>query len=187
VDGMAHAGTLISLYSPDMALIVAHGHITPDHPRKHLRINITKTWALVTITEILIPGHLVSGELLPSQTDTKLAMLSRVPFNMVCKSKHLQTYVKQPFHDAKPSLMAINPPPSVSSTTRSPNVLASSKDSEFALHADSPWFKNMDEMDPSEQSAETSVPDPVGIERAQALKCEGDHSPPMLPSHILGI
>lgn len=94
IDSTTSGGTPISLFSPDLSLVVAHGHLAPDCPKQYKGINVMKTRVVVTITKIVIPGHLVSEELLPSHADTPLSLLLKVPFNMVCKVKHLQTQVE---------------------------------------------------------------------------------------------
>jgi hypothetical protein len=84
------AGTLVSVYSADHSRPVAYGHIAPDQPTKFQGVNITKTRVLVTITSILVPGHIIPGELLPTKQDTPLKKFTEPPFSLICKLKHLR-------------------------------------------------------------------------------------------------
>lgn len=57
-------------------------------PLIHLGIKVSKTRILLTVTSVSIPGHIVSGDLLPSHLDTPL---SAFLFNMLCNVKHVHT------------------------------------------------------------------------------------------------
>ena len=191
IDSTTSGGTPISLFSPDLSLVVAHGHLAPDRPKQYKGINVMKTRAVVTITKIVIPGHLVSGELLPSHTDTPLSSLLKVPFNMVCKVKHLQTQVKLPPKDPE-SLSphdVLTPIQPATPATKHHDGSTSSPDTSSTPQA-SLWFDNLDQIDPLEQKMENSVADPAGVEKAQALKTEVEEEygggASVLPSRVLG-
>ena len=184
VDSTTSGGTPVSLFSSDLTLVVAHGHIAPDRPSKYVGVNLTKTRALITITEIVVPGHLVSGELLPSSEDTPLSSLHKEPFNMVCKLRHLRTRVAQPprsTEQAKPTPV-VHP---IIHFTQSDETETSETSDSTAPTTSGSWFEDMDRHDASEQEVSESIMDPAGIEKAQAIRNKGD-GPAPLPSRVLG-
>ncbi|OBZ79508.1 hypothetical protein A0H81_01196 [Grifola frondosa] len=91
VDNAMPGGTAVSLFSSDHSRVVAHGFITPDQPKQHLGVKVTKTRVLVTITDIVVPGHLIPADLLPSHIDTPLLSLPPTPFHLLCKTRHVRT------------------------------------------------------------------------------------------------
>jgi hypothetical protein len=94
VNSSSPGGLAISLCSPAQSVIVAHGYIAPDHPKKYCGINITKTQVLINVTPILVPGYIVPAKLLPSQTATPFTAFPSLPFFLVSKAKHVQSRLK---------------------------------------------------------------------------------------------
>lgn len=156
VNSTTPGGTLVSLLSADQSLVVAHGHVTPDRPPRHLGVNVTKTRVLVTVTSIIIPGHIVSGELLPSHADTPLSEFPQVPFNMLYKAKHLRTRSSEVANS-----MTTSPPvsPTTASNSHPISLLSEPSQVEGPRNPDQPtsevqqelWFEDLDDVDLSEQ------------------------------------
>jgi len=90
VDTLTPGGTAVSLFSADGARIIAHGQILPDCPSKFNGVNVTKTRVLIVVNTVIVPGHLVSNDLLPGKEDLPLSSFSPTPFQLLCKAKHLQ-------------------------------------------------------------------------------------------------
>jgi hypothetical protein len=207
VDATSPGGMQVSLFAPDQTTIVAHGHIAPDRPKQYNGIKVTDARALVTITEIAVPGHLVSGELLPSRKDSSLLSLPSVPFNMVCKTKHLCTTSRAlseriPRDPEVPALSThsttgiIPPtiiPPSVHHTAANDNMdgpeAPDCPDSDAEPDATS-WFADMDTVSPSDQRIDDSEIDSAGVEMAKVARHEVEKVFPsgamVLPSRVLG-
>ncbi|KAH8068402.1 hypothetical protein BXZ70DRAFT_1069038 [Cristinia sonorae] len=91
VDVQTRSGTLVSLMSADHARVVAHGHIALDRPDKFNGVNVTKTRVVVTVTSVIVPGHMVSAELQPTKVAKPLCDFPSPPFNLLCRSSHLRT------------------------------------------------------------------------------------------------
>lgn len=85
-------GTLVSLLSADRSTTVAHGFVSSDQPNKLHNVNVTKTRIVITITSVLVPSHIVSGDLISSKQNTPFASFPEPPFHLVCKLKHLMTF-----------------------------------------------------------------------------------------------
>jgi len=91
VNDVTPGGTPVYLHSSDHSQPVAWGHIALDRP-KHLQgINITKSRVPVVIQAVLVPGHFISGDLLPTRKDTALSDFPHPPYTLICKSKHVRT------------------------------------------------------------------------------------------------
>ncbi|KAG6894804.1 hypothetical protein C0992_004572, partial [Termitomyces sp. T32_za158] len=86
------SGTPVVLLSADRSTIVAHGFVSPDQPNNLHGVNVTKTRIVVTITSILVPGHIISGDLMPSKQNTAFTSFPDPPFYIICKLKHLRTF-----------------------------------------------------------------------------------------------
>ena len=197
VDAISPGGMQVSLFAPDQTTIVAHGHIAPDRPKQYNGIKVTDARALITITEIAVPGHLVSGELLPSRKDTSLLSLPRVPFNMVCKIKHLRSRAERVPQDPEvPALPICNhstiipslPPVQLHHTTANDNMDTDRPEAEPELEAAS-WFADMDTVSPSDQRIDDSEIDSAGIEMVKVARHEVEKVFPsgtmVLPSRVL--
>ena len=87
VDASTPGRTTVSLFSADGSRIVAYGQILPDRPSKSKGINVTKTRVLIVVNTIVVPGHLVSSDLLPGNEDLPLSVFSPTPFQLLCKAK----------------------------------------------------------------------------------------------------
>ena len=199
---MSPGGMQVSLFAPDQTIIVAHGHIAPDRPKQYHGIKITDTRALITITEIRIPGHLVSGELLPSHKDTALLSLPSVPFNMVCKNKHLRSRAERMPRDPEVPVFPTRKhfttiPPSV--PPAAPGQFHHSNHTAVNDDMDSPegepdtttsWFADMDTVSPSDLRIENSEIDSESVEMARVARHEVEKVFPsgtmILPSRVLG-
>jgi hypothetical protein len=136
---------------------------------------------LVTITKILVPGYLVPHELLPSSADMPIPSLGPVPFNLICKAKHLQTHIAQP----DPSLAHPTVKTSPSVTQSDDNQLTESLLTPSGSSGS--WFEDIDELDPSEQQISNSMSDQASLKRALVLKNEVNCGPMPLPLVFLEI
>ena len=183
--------------SSDHSLVVAEGYITPDRPKKHLGVNVTKTRVLVTITSIIIPGHIVPGDLLSTKTDTPFLEFPSPPFNLLCKAKHVRTRstdlpspssmamdsitseLLDPIPSSVPSSSVPVPPRDLSSSVpvQAPDPPSSvplppSTASDTYASADietTSWYQGADIVDDSDQTVASSASDPVGVLKAREL------------------
>ena len=163
------AGTAVSLYSTDHSLVVAHGHVTPDQPKQHRGVNVTKTRILVTVTLIINRGHIVPGELLASKKDTPLTEFPAPPFTLLCKAKHLRTRTPENLTQPAPMVSGANAVPALATIEpcatpldEVPTTLASQEQTDS-------WFHNTDIVEDTDQLVQNSVADPPGAVRAHAL------------------
>ena len=90
VDHLTPRGTPVYLYSEDHSRPVAWGHIALDRPKQLGGVNITNSRVLVVIRSVLVPGHIVSGELLSTQRNTALSELPPLLYTLLCKAKYVQ-------------------------------------------------------------------------------------------------
>jgi hypothetical protein len=156
VNSTTPGGTLVSLLSADQSLVVAHGHVTPDRPPRHLGVNVTKTRVLVTVTSIIIPGHIVSGELLPSHADTPLSEFPQVPFKHALQGQASSyTIIRSgKLNDTSPPVS-----PTTASNSHPISLLSEPSQVEGPRNPDQPtsevqqelWFEDLDDVDLSEQ------------------------------------
>ncbi|KAG6836301.1 hypothetical protein H0H93_009317 [Arthromyces matolae] len=159
-------GTSISLLSPDRSTIVAHGIITPDQPKALCGVNVTKTRIVVTVTSILVPGHIVSGELMHSKEDTPFNAFPPTPFHLVCKLKHLQTC--EPEILTRTSCPAQTPQSIVYSTPTA--TTEPGHDLEHTENLDQvQWYNDTDSASESDQDPAQSVADSTGVAYAALL------------------
>ncbi|TCD61520.1 hypothetical protein EIP91_008291 [Steccherinum ochraceum] len=103
VTAETRGGAPVSLLSNDHSRIVAEGHIALDRPDKFEGVNLTKTRVLVTITSVLVPGHLILGELQASKEARALSDFPNPPFNVVLRATHVRTR-----YDAKTDLSTLS-------------------------------------------------------------------------------
>ena len=186
VEAATPGGTPISLLSNDQSLVIAHGHIVPDRPKKHLGINVSKTRVLVTVTSIIIPGHIISGDLLPSHQDTPLSAFPDPPFTLLCKASHVR--VRIPSHDnfpSKPAPLNLNISDNLSATMTSSALIA---EQDQAHDGSEPWFADVDHFEDgeSQQQVKDSVPDPATLAKAKAMLEKVPKEGPILRSRVLG-
>ncbi|KAG6886800.1 hypothetical protein C0992_002307 [Termitomyces sp. T32_za158] len=159
-------GTPVSLLSSDRSKIVAHGHVMPDQPKKLLGINVTKTRLVVTVTSILVPGHIVSGDLMPSKEDVPFSSFPEPPFNLVCKLKHLQTREESKSappltQSSKPVLQSIIYSSDTTTSVAGPSNANS--DDPTADHEHPQWYSDTDLFLESDQDPTSSFADETGI------------------------
>lgn len=80
--------TPVLLYNADNTTVIAHGHLSPDlHAPSYDDINLTQTWTLVTISEVLVPGAIIT-----THRKRPLNSFGVVPFSVVCLRTHLRTF-----------------------------------------------------------------------------------------------
>ena len=91
VDEATPGGTPVYLYSSDNSQPVAWGYIAFNQPREFHSVNVTKTRVLVLIKAVMVPGHIVTADLLSTHRDTALSELPEAPYILLCKAKHVQT------------------------------------------------------------------------------------------------
>jgi hypothetical protein len=194
-------GVAIALLSSDQSLIVAYGHVTPDRPKKYLGMNVTKTKALMTVTNILIPGHIVPGDTLPSRVDTPFTEFPAPPFILLCKTKHLRIQTNENASSAPPSIPESLPAPIIPSSS-SCSVSVSHPDSFSPSSSANPitapteeisdgmsrWYEDAEATDTPEQTVSTSSADPIGLRQANLLSNElpGAGTADILCSRVLG-
>ena len=79
----------ILLYNTDNTTVIAVGHLAPDvlEVRKFDNINITPTRTLVTISEVRVPGAVVT-----THNRRALNTFGDAPFSLVCLRNHLRSY-----------------------------------------------------------------------------------------------
>jgi hypothetical protein len=90
VDGQTPGGTSIYLYSSDHSQPVAWGHIAMDRPKQLSGINVTKSRVCIVVRGVLVPGHIVSKDLLSTHRDTPLSEFPSPPYNLLCKVKYVR-------------------------------------------------------------------------------------------------
>ncbi|KAF8633831.1 hypothetical protein AX17_004351 [Amanita inopinata Kibby_2008] len=91
VNQTTPGGTPVYLYSSDGSQPVAWGHIALDRPKEFRGVNVTKTRVLVLIKSVMVPGHIVTADLLSTHRDTALSDLPTAPYILLCKAKHVRT------------------------------------------------------------------------------------------------
>ncbi|KAF5313428.1 hypothetical protein D9611_008540 [Ephemerocybe angulata] len=78
----------ILLYNQDRSTVLASGHLSPrPFPIEFDKIHLTPTRALVTITEVRVPGALLT-----LHHDRPLSSFGPPPFQVVCKRTFLRMY-----------------------------------------------------------------------------------------------
>ena len=161
------AGTLVSIYSADHSRPVAYGHIAPDQPTKFQGVNITKTRVLVTITSIIVPGHIVAGELLPTKQDTPLEKFTAPPFSLICKLKHLRSCTVSDELQQNRTLSKFPIPelPTVADTNTLEQVTVEGSEADGG--ASNQWYEGLDVPGEPEQNLENSQCDSQSKLRAQ--------------------
>ena len=86
--------TPVLLYNTDNTTIIATGHLSPNLSAKTFDgINLTSTRTLVEITEILVPGAIVS-----THCKRSLKSFGSTPFSLVCLRSHLHVFDPSKFH-----------------------------------------------------------------------------------------
>lgn len=81
--------TPVSIWQDDRSMLIAHGHISTIERTPHLQIrgcNVTPTRIVVEVTEILVPGAMLS-----LHNRLTLADLGPLPFTIVCWQRLLQS------------------------------------------------------------------------------------------------
>ncbi|KAM6501786.1 hypothetical protein JOM56_001763 [Amanita muscaria] len=91
VDEATPGGTPVFLYASDNSQPVAWGHIALDRPRQFGGVNVSKGRVLIVVKAILVPGHIMTGDLLSTHHDTPLLDFLPPPFTLLCKAKHVRT------------------------------------------------------------------------------------------------
>ena len=191
VDASTSGGTAVSLLSSDNSQVVAHGIILPERPTKLDGVNVTKTRVPVVINEVLVPGHLVSSDLLSISEAKPLSMFPAPPFELLSKAKHLRMR-----HSDIPSPTPIDT--STPTSTSSDNAVHPTQNTEELndsiavpelVENISPWFADA-ENDlplPNEQHPAGSFRDPAShVKASQLMTTAMKYSRNVLRSRVLG-
>ncbi len=142
----------VLLYHTDNTRLIARGTISlHSSDKRYDEINLTKTRALITVQEVVVPGAVIS-----THHGRPLNSFGAVPFELVCLRSHLRTYAPQPSMPAATDPSPARPNPqlplshfhvtdpgiSAESTTREPSEQASSplESSTSADHGDEAGF-----------------------------------------------
>ena len=192
VDASTPGGTAVSLFSSDNSQVVAHGIILPERPTKLDGVNVTKTRIPVVINEVLVPGHLVSSDLLSISESKPLSMFPPPPFELLSKAKHLRM--------RRSDIPSPTPNDTATSTSATEKAVLPTQNAEALDDSDaiaipdpveniSPWFADT-ENDlplPNEQLPAVSFRDPASHAKAcQLMATAMKDSQNVLRSRVLG-
>lgn len=184
IDASTPGGTAVSIISADRTHVVAHGHVALDRPKVHEGINVTKTRVLITVTSVEVPGHIISGDLLPSHQPTPLHEFPDPPFNLLCAAKHICTRIipvtpQSPSTSNQPNTAPVQPHVPETSAPDVPDLHQESA-------PDTQWFADLDVTESGDQSTDTAVCDPAGVHQANQLVQSLSDSTGILRSRVLG-
>lgn len=189
VDASTPGGTAVSLLSSDNSQVVAHGIILPERPTKLDGVNVTKTRVPVVINNVLVPGHLVSSDLLSILDAKPLSMFSPPPFELLCKAKHLRMQCSDipsptPIDTTVSTSTTNNPTQPTQDETSVPDVVSPDLAEDI-----SPWFADAENDIPllGEQHPAMLFRDPASHAKAcQLMKMATESSLNVLRSRVLG-
>ncbi|KAI0369360.1 hypothetical protein BV20DRAFT_1113655 [Pilatotrama ljubarskyi] len=92
VTDMTLSGTRVKLLSRDRNSIVAYGVLAPDRPSSFQGVNVTKTRAVINVTDVLQGGYLIRKELLATKEDVPISRIAGAcPFQLLCAVRDLVT------------------------------------------------------------------------------------------------
>ena len=201
VDASTPGGIAVSLLSADKSQIVAHGIILPERPAKMDGVNVTPTRVPVVINEVLVPGHMVSSELLSGPNSQPLSSFPQPPFHLLSKAKHLQIR-RSDIPSSTPTTTSQDEQgagKASTSTTLPTSSISQSSSDPLELHTDATelegdghcWYGDIkdDTLDRNEQQPASSFRDPAAHAKAVQLlekATSAANSQNVLRSRVLG-